>query len=128
MQKRALQGPTGEVQGMCDQREQIPLSPQSRCKRIGFFVKRGILTSSLVHYFLTSLLGVLFRHCWAKPGNLFSVPDGRVRVATWNGQYASKCALTRVGRARWKGESRHLEQVMCLRMHSNKVLVCQMEV
>ena len=27
MQKRALQGPTGEVQGMCDQREQTPLSP-----------------------------------------------------------------------------------------------------
>ena len=48
-------------------------------------------------------------------------------VATWNGRCASDCALRRVGCSRWKIDGCYLERVMCLRLHSDKGWVFQVE-
>ena len=64
--------------------------------------------------------------------NLFSlyVIAGRspaINCATWYGGCGLERTLTRVRRARWKGESGHLERGMCLRTHSDKDWACQVE-
>ena len=66
-----------------------------------------------------SLLGeVLSRHCWAKPGNLL--------VATIETDSRNKFGNDGK-RDRWEVNSGHLERVMCLRTHSDKDWVCQVE-